>query len=480
MCEKQYQYIDEVLSNFLIKHHKKSLLIWLLGFREKLYSKFIFEDYSIKLNELLSINILIKRVMESCNNIGIEVNNEESIKEILSAFVSLIKIKEYCYLVEEDFGYFLAEKEFDLDKIESNELFLNFKFVYDEDWRIVIESFDQNLIMTHESAKEFLENHKSEYGSVRDDLNGGEIKTPEENIRNLYPLLQSFRIGLTKNQLFAEMFNFDYFEDKKILTELFSKVSNNFEFIQGLLTLASKHEFKQFLCSEFKDLDQNKLYNDLVYSETNQDIFPLFVELDDKVVISPFFINLIGIFYYSFYYNDLFNKETQLLSDKFEKIDVPKKFHDNGFNVRINIENKNALEIDTIAWNSSTLYVIESKIWDVKPFFEHRRVHTYRERDLKGIVDGLKYTGEKAKPIPSLIDKIDYVKNNIGQIFFRNKEESNFSDYAGIDYNNITEVVGVIITKSYPPIKEYKNVAMMGFNEIDELSEKKNVKVISS
>lgn len=328
--------------------------------------------------------------------------------------------------------------------------------------------------MTNDAGEKFLEDYREEYEKIKTDDNKEKMNTPEEYIHNLYPLLQSFRVGLTKNKLFAETFDFEYLEDKKVLIDLSQKLIKYFDFHYGLLTLTSKESFEKFLSAEFKVLNQTKLYNDLVYSETNQSVFPLFVELNNQVIISRFFINLIGIFYYSFCYENLFKKETESLSLIFEKIDVPNKFHENGFNVRVNMKKKKKLEIDTIAWNNNVLYVVESKIWDVRPFFEHRRVHGYRERDLKGVVDGSKYTGGNAKPIPKLTDKVDYVKNNIGQILSDYEENDSFPDYTEVDYKNIKEFEGIVVTKSYPPIREYKNVKMIGFRELDSLIRKGN------
>jgi hypothetical protein len=343
ISEKQYQFINEIVNARLKNFDQMSLLYWTLAYREKLYSQFITEVPYFKLNELLSINVLIKKVMHSNEESGNEKANDANTKEMISFFAILVKIKEYQSLIEEDFGYFIAKNDYDLDKIQSQELFSNFEFVYDEDWMIVVESFDQNLIMTDEAGEKYLEKYSDEYEDVKNNYIPEKMNTPEEYIRNIYPLLQSFRVGLTKNRLFAEMFDFDYLENKKVLIELFEKISNYFPFSQGLLTFNDKIDFQNFLSSEFKDLNQEKLYNGLVYSKNNQEIFPLFVEVDNRVIISRFFINLIGIFYYSFYYNTVFHRETQLLSDKFEKMDVPNKFHENGFNVRINMEKKNAL-----------------------------------------------------------------------------------------------------------------------------------------
>lgn len=158
------------------------------------------------------------------------------------------------------------------------------------------------------------------------------------------------------------------------------------------------------------------------------------------------------------------------MSDQFEKVDVPKKFHENGFNVRVNVEKnlrkEKELEIDTIAWNNNISYVVETKIWDVTKLFEHRRYHNYRERDLKGIVDGYKYTKGIPKNIPNLIAKINYVRENFAKILSEYKETKIFPDHDIVDNNANKSIMGVIVTKSYPPIKEYKGVKIIGFKEI--------------
>ena len=95
-------------------------------------------------------------------------------------------------------------------------------------------------------------------------------------------------------------------------------------------------------------------------------------------------------------------------------------------------------------------------MWDIKEYFEQRRIHRYRERDLKGVVDGLKYTDEIPKKIPSLLDKLEYVKSNL------NKWNLEKIDELSID--------GVVITRSFPPIKSYKNIKFISLSQIKSIS----------
>ena len=177
--------------------------------------------------------------------------------------------------------------------------------------------------MTEISGKEYLEKHASDYEIIKNCMPKNDNKVPlfsrkpEEIIHVLYQIMQTFRVGLTKNMLFTETFNFEYLQDQKVLIELFHKLIKHFRFEFGILTITSIEDFKLFLASEFEKLDQERLYLDLVFSSNNQSIFPLFIELDDIefdgnkqslkydscIFISVSLLNLITIFYYSFYYS---------------------------------------------------------------------------------------------------------------------------------------------------------------------------------
>lgn len=325
--------MDKLFIDYIESFDKRSLIAWLLGYREKLASKFITETPALKLNEFLSMNIIIKRVVEEHNKIRLKNANEECIKEILSWYLKVIYNKEMQFLVEEDFGYLIRRPDSYSEHHNSNELFSNFEFAYDEDWMTVIESFKQNLIMLGNSAEKYIEENKEEYEKNKiTSLESPESppespeSIPEETIHTLYPLLQSFKIGLTKNSLFAETFNFDYLENKKVLIEIFLKLTEYFEFKHGMLLVVSVEEFKKFLRKEFAELNQDRLYTDLVFSYDNQAVFPFFIEVKDilpittekgtieyknGVLVSKSVLKIIKIFYYPFYYEDLFNKETQ-------------------------------------------------------------------------------------------------------------------------------------------------------------------------
>jgi len=196
----------------------------------------------------------------------------------------------------------------------------------------------------------------------------------------------------------------------------------------------------------------------MVMTPDNKTIFPFFINIDNHLLISHNFIRLMGLFYYPFYYNDLFNKAIEKHSEYFEKELVPEKLEELGFKVIKDYKDKKnaSLQIDQIAWKGEKLFVIETKVWDLKPYFEHRRIHEHRERDLKGIVDGKKYSKingkERVKNIPSLLNKINYVKSHLPKICDEHK--------------SIKDIEGIIITKSHPIIKQYKGIRFLSFSDL--------------
>jgi hypothetical protein len=461
ICQKRSDWFNRTFDEIINGLEKKLLILHLLLKREKVITQF-FETASINLRELLALNYLIKKGMEYYDIDGKEKVNKNNIEELINHFAEFIEIQSSHSLIKEDFGYLIAKEAFDPDKIGHETLMSNFKFVLNEDWFSVSETYEQNLIMTDEKTKEYLEKHKEEYEAVKNKQNS-KLTTPKEKIRILYPTFLSLRAGLIKNSLFYNIFNPDYLSEKNIHIDIFLRLMKHFERKPGNLNSLPSRTFKRLLRKEFTRNEKTNLYNALVFNEKNQNIFPLYLELDKTVYISLDFTYFMYLFYYSFYYNDLFDQETQRLSGIFEKKIVPETFRKNGFDVVTNITDKPknpTLEIDSMAFKNNLLYIVETKMWNIKAFYEHKKIHEFMKRDLKGIVDGKKYTTKDSeltpKNIPSLLSKIQYVEDNTESLCPKHHE-------------NITETRGLIITKSYPPINLYKNIEIITLDEIKNL-----------
>ena len=86
----------------------------------------------------------------------------------------------------------------------------------------------------------------------------------------------------------------------------------------------------------------------------------------------------------------------------FEQEVVKNEFIKIGYDYKENQKpKKSGLEIDGLAQKENKLLVIEVKHWKIQPYFEQMRIHRYRERDLKGVVDGIKYTTKNGEIIAS-------------------------------------------------------------------------------
>lgn len=466
VAQKQIDWFDNKFKQVLNGFDKKRLLVWLAGERERMATSFFLEIPKIELDKFLSVNLLIKKVMEDYELTGKNEADKKKTPELIDLFSVYIQVSERKYLIEEDFGYYIAKNKFDIDNLNKDSLMSNFIFVVNEDYIPVLETFEDNLIMPKKLAEKYYEKKKEEYNKTLQSPRTPTSKTPEETIKELFPTLLSFQGALTKNKLYAKMFNIQNLKDTNISPDFIlsfikdkdiPKVRN----MDGLMSCITPHNFKRIIRIRFKEIDKNIAYNNLVMTPDNKDIFSLFINLDNNLLVSPFFIRLIALFYYSLYYKDLFDEEIQRRSDDFEKILVPDRLKEIGFKVKVNEtdKKKSTLEIDQIAWKDNKLYVIETKLWDLKSYFEHRRIHNQRERDLKGIVDGKEYSypkeEEKIKDKPSLLKKIEYVKNNLSKMCE--------------DYKFITEIKGIVITKMCPIIRKYKGVQFLSFKNIPTL-----------
>lgn len=460
VVQKQIDWFEIKFKILLGTFDKPRLLTWLCGKREEQATAF-FQTPVLSLCDFLSVNVLIQRVMGDYEHFGIEEANGTNTSELISLFSTYLTIIEKKQNIEDDFGNYITKEKFDSIKIDPEILMSNFEFVINEDYIPILESFEANLILLKSKATKSLEDHKEAYKKILESESKPTTLTPEETIHLLFPSLLSFLGALTKNRLYADTFNLNYLKKKGISPKSILHLIQFIPQSSGLMTKITPEQLKKIIRAEFKGIREMIVYNELVFSFKNKSIFPFFVEIEGNLLISHSFIRLMGLFYYPLYYETLFRIEIENHAKEFEQKIVPEEFIRLGFQVIPNIKDKKnaTLEIDLIAWKGNRLYVVEVKIWDLKQFFEHRKTQNERERDLKGVVDGKKYSTikgvERIKDKASLIKKIDFIKENL-------------SKYCK-DSKSINSIQGIVITKSYPTIKEYKTIRFLGFGHIDTL-----------
>lgn len=195
-------------------------------------------------------------------------------------------------------------------------------------------------------------------------------------------------------------------------------------------------------------------------SNKANNIFPLFIEIKagshNQIIISHRFAYVVYTILHAIITKDLFDRETERLSLKFETQDVKDEFEKQGFSYTPNIQDKK-LQIDGIAKKEKTCYVVECKSYSFPSLIEEEIRELQKIRDLKGIIDGVKYTTKNKvtikEEIVSLHEKIKFVEDN----------------KISLGINKVQKIGGLIIVRDYPPISEYKNIKILSINEISEL-----------
>ncbi len=381
ICKKNYEWINSGFTQVLNKFEKRRLVVWLMGEREKLATQFFVDRPAIELSKFLSINVLIKRVVNSYEARGNEEANEINTHELIDLFAQFINIIEKLYLINENFGYYVIVENTDFEKLQPYEVMSKLRFVYDEEWLPIIKTFEQHLIMNEESAKIFFEKSKQEYEKNRTNQQTRVNLSIKDRIQQLYPFLEGFMAALNKSKPFSDVFDLSFLLDKKIPPEILMELALSFKHVNGLMNMIPADEFKSMLKSKFPQ-EQDELYKTLIFKPDNKNKFPIIAEFDGNVFISIDFIKIMALFYYPFYYKSLFDEETHRLSDIFEKVEVPDKLRKQGFNVITNITDKknSTLEIDTVAWKDNTVYVVETKIWVSENF---SNIGKYMDKELE-------------------------------------------------------------------------------------------------
>jgi len=462
VVKKQVDWFNKGFYDVLKTFQKDRLIVWLLGEREKFSTAFFVDKPAIQLDSFLAMNVLIKRVMKEGNNSGEKEADEENTQQLIDLFSSFVGVAERYHIINEGFGFYIYEEEFKIDDLDMKTLMSNFKILYSSEWQDILKTFGNNLVMSGSEGDKYFEKYGEEYEKVKDIPPNPQQLSPEETISKLFPAFQSFFVSLTKNNLFAEQFDLTKLKESNLSPEKLLEILKSFDQQTGLMSMRSKNNFMKTIKKIFRGYREQVIFKKLVFSESNQGIFPLFVQIGDNILTSPYFMRLLSVYYYPIYYKTLFDNEIRKRGNIFENREVPKKFESNGFTTCPPFKDKKnaTLEIDGLAWKGDTLFVIECKVWDIKSYFEHKRIHLYRERDLGGIVDGKEYSNKNgsivSKDKPSLPKKVNFVKENLEKFC--------------PDHKQIKKIQGIIVIKSQPPIGSYKGIKIMSSEEIESLS----------
>jgi len=455
--------INDMFTRYFLKFSKKGLIAHVVWARERFARSFFDEYQGFEIPRFLALNLLIKRLMlssEQSYKNEIEAN-DTLVDEMIKLFSKFILVYNDHLLLRNGFFNMIYKTPYTFENLTAQQLFSNFTLVPNESYKPLLLTIENNNILTKTKCEAKINEHKKEFeeiSSLKTDDSKKE-QTPEEFIETLYPTINQFYCCLLKNSFYARVFDFKNSGFTLLSPKQLMNFVNGFQRVKGYQTATKRKDFLKGIKLHC-DCTEQELERYFIFDENNKHIFPLFVEIDDYVFISHATSFFIHMFLMSIYHKDLFDRETEKQSKKLEQDETKNEFKKAGFRYIHNIIWKNHLQIDGLAIKNNIAYVIECKEWGFRPLYEHDNIQLELERDLKGIVDGNKYSTIdgtlKIEPKVSLLTKIEYVRIN----------------HSKWGLTKPFTLKGLIIMRDYPPISSYRNVKIISINEIKTLTTK--------
>lgn len=444
LLEQNLIEVEQAVFKIAKSRLSKTKLLEKLAWKREEFSRMFFENYQeFDIIKFLSFNLLIFRLVKE-DFTGKLIPSDQEVNDLINAYNNFLHMNHELLLFKNG----LAEATKTGTKIRT---------MPNEKYFSIEKSYEINDILAKSKASGKLKEYKLLFDLIYKSAPQIKVRyTPEKFIHRIFSGVNQFYSSLLRNEFFDEVFGL-LLEFKKIDVppgKLMDLV-NSFPLFDGTLTFIPKVHFINQTKKIFQ-IDNETVSSKVIFSEANFSIFPLFILSGDAVCISHRTSFLIYILLYPLFYTQIFNRERERRGKEFEKVEIKKKFEDIGWKYFPNptIGKVSHLEIDGIATFDRKMLIIECKSWNpIRPFYEYESIQEYLLRDLKGIVVGIKYTKNKPKTIPSLIEKINFVKNQGEKIGY------NIDDYDQIN--------GLIVIRGYPPIKDYKGIKILSIDQID-------------
>ncbi len=418
---------------------KTDLLLKLLWVREA-YCRSFWERYqSFDTNKFLSSNLLIYRIIDDKSFTGKYKGTKKDVEELVNGFKKIIESKENCLLLLHGLG-----EPFELNKIN---------ILFNERYFPILKAYEDNDIWQSHKANKKIDEYSNLLDSAIKNSHKAEHYSPKQFIEEFYPTIHQFYCCFLRNEIYKEVFGSLSNYETDLNPRALLIFINSYPLIEGALFHTPLSEFIK-RAKKYFGFTQKRIKDVLLFNRENTKPLPIFLEINGQVYISHKMSLFFYILLHVVIYKDLFDQETVKRSKEFEKLEVRDAFQKIGWNYVANVKDKKkrTIEIDGIAFSKNRIVVIECKAWKLTPFYEYQTHQSYLTRDIQGIIDGIKYTNKKPKKIPSLIEKIEYVKTN--------------TQVLGIDKAKFDVIEGIVVLRHFSPISEYKGIHVLGIKEI--------------
>lgn len=463
ISRKRLGYLDDLLLKYMRQFDKNLLIAHIVWAREKFARSFFKEYRFLEMGKFVSYSLLIRKLMAEKSFSGKLVADQGNTQQLIDTFAHYIDhLVDHIYL-RDGFSELFAKAQFDPNSITPQEMLSNFVVVPNESFLPVHRTAANNEIYDEAAGKRKFEEYRRERELLKENptLIGPVEYSPISLITKHYPFLNTLYSGLLKNEIYAQQtFDFANYEKAHIVPSQVMDIVKDFPVNEDRPTVVDGALLRVQLDKVF-DGNLIEIERIFVFTEENQGTFPLFVELDDRVLIPQVTTYLIFLLLHPILHRELFRAETERRSKELESVKVKEAFEKAGFRYYPNLTDKvhASLEIDGIATRKREMYVIEVKGWGINTYFEQKERQAWLIRDIQGIVDGWKFSTidgiERKVQKVSLLEKIEFAKQNMTRW--------------GLNPNDYDSVTGVIVIKDYPPIGEYKGVKVISVEEIAQL-----------
>lgn len=442
VSKKRIEYFNDLWEFEIRKYDKYSILAHFTWIREKICRKFIQSYSTLDLGEIFSTALFLKRVMkiEQYDN-AVILRDEEKAEKLSKIYKDVVKIETDDNLLKNELSSIVAKKEYDLSIISGKESFENFYFLHNEDYVKLMKSYENYNLLDPQEAEQKIEEYREEAEKLMKENSKKVEHTTEQFIKKNYDMICTLYIGLIRNRIFKEAFDLTTYEKLLENPRQLMTLVNQYRAAEGGISGGPTNEFLM-KARKILPLSIGKIKEMLIFEEENSEIFPLFIRTIkseiDYVLISHRFSFIVFVLLHAIISKDLFEKEQSKRGSEFEK-QVQRIFENNGFIYKPNTKTKR-LEIDGIAIKNSKCYIIEIKKYRLPTLVEEKNRRGNTIRDLKGIVEGKKFSFKAGnivvKRIPSLLEKIDFVTKNLSKL--------------ELEQHKIESFKGLIITIDYP------------------------------
>lgn len=450
--------LHDMFLNDIKRYHKDHILVNVFWQREKQIRK-LHEEYStINITRLLSCNLLLRRLIKLDIFLNQEIIDAQKIEKIIETYAQLADFEEDKTKLEAGNWTMLTMVKYDLNNLDRLPLMNSVIICPNEDYNRVMKIFEKHNVLPQKKADDKMRIWKTQF--VPPILGSERSLTSKDTISRFYELISDFYVALFRSKVYSEAFELSKLE-KITIDPLELKTIATLYLLRNETQSATKYsDFQATLITKLGGKFRQFLEN-FVISEENPNANPLFLRVknfhnnndDDLVLISQAFTEFFSYPLHAILNRDLFDKEVEKRSKKFESEIVKKDFERKNFHYISNHVVKNRMEIDGIAISDSLVYVIEVKGWKSKKLIEEKTTKEISRKEIICAIDGIHYdydSGTQKKKV-SLPQKVTYVSQN----------RSRFK------ISSSAKIQGLLIINEEPVLSNYNNCEVKFVNDFE-------------